>query len=124
MSDTPIQLIRDVSGQQPAFELGDFVQDRLTNYCGKLVARTEYLYGQTSWGMLSAKALRPDLGGLGLVTPQVYDWLPEERLEPISADRARDIAERIRDAQDEKEQKIYRAVAHAATAQTHSGKFR
>lgn len=119
MSDDVVSL-HPVRGAD--FKLGDFVQDKLTNYVGKLCACTQYLHGQTCWGMLSVKALRGDLGGLGLVTPQNYDWLPEERLDHISSEQAHEVAERMRDLQERKEDGIYRVAS--MTSQTHSGKIR
>ena len=89
------------------FELGGFAQDRLTGYAGKLVARTQYLCGPTTWGLMSMRNLRSDLGGQELATPQNYDWLPEERLEPLSPERAAVAGERQAAAQEQKEQEFY-----------------
>jgi hypothetical protein len=70
---------------------------------------------------LSVKALRTDMGGLGLATPQNYDWLPEERLQPVSREVAHELAERMVAA---KEDGVYRAGNKSPTPQTHSGKIR
>ena len=119
MSDDIISLRKPAA---PAFALGGFAQDRLTGYAGKLCARTEYLFGQTTWGLLSVKAVRADLGGMELATPQNFDWFPQERLEPVSPARLDDIAERQRASAEQKENAIYRGAERSTTAQSFSGK--
>lgn len=93
----------------PVFKLGDFVQDSLTNYVGKICAMTSYLKGPHSYGLLSIKALSKEHGGCGFSSPQVFDWYPEERLEPMSAEHAFEAAERQRQVQEERENRLYAA---------------
>lgn len=93
----------------PVFKLGDFVQDSLTNYVGKICAMTTYLKGPTTYGLLSIKALSKAHGGCGFSTPQVFDWYPEDRIEPMSAENAFEAAERQRALQEERENRVYAA---------------
>jgi len=56
------------------FDLGQMVRDKFTPFQGKVMARTEFIDGTRSYGIL--------VTDLKVGKLQDWEWLAEERLEP------------------------------------------